>query len=440
MGGPALKRLAMAVLPSTLLLLLLLHPPLAATTAAAAAATSRQAYFIFFEPMLRGPDWPHAFAKYRGGAVILDPFNVTAATVAAIRAELNASVLMYWDFGDLRSMQWADGVDGLLAPIPDGMGDQPCTGLTCCDHIRCSSRVKGSGGYKCGDDAYNRELRQHLNSSWVISRLLSNSSRAPICTDESGPLYIPSDASASAIVAWLARKHGEFKLDGLYLDGRSTTYSFSQGWPLAVNKTGWQFDIDGNGTPDSYSDMVGQFTAFAPLVTTKLRVALGPSTVIVANAGAGLSDPMLSGITVEIEGCVQSKSACENGLMAQQEVALAAQAMMPSSKVAPPLLSILWLTHSELMPAAEQCKHARAWQKQMPWLMIGTDFYDGSFVVCPPSSDNDSSIELPLKTDDAPPRAWYFRPTSSAHARRASVPTRIYRKNELKTMFLPVRH
>ena len=45
-------------------------------------------------------------------------------------------------------------------------------------------------------------------------------------------------------------------------------------------------------------------------------------------------------------------------------------------------LSVLWLTHSEAMPVATQCEHALEWVREMPWLVIGTDFYDGSFVQC----------------------------------------------------------
>jgi hypothetical protein len=45
--------------------------------------------------------------------------------------------------------------------------------------------------------------------------------------------------------------------------------------PLAINKTGWRFDIDGDGLPDSYQDMLGQYVAWAPYFTTTLRKSLG---------------------------------------------------------------------------------------------------------------------------------------------------------------------
>ena len=79
-----------------------------------------------------------------------------------------------------------------------------------------------------------------------------------------------------------------------------SSFSFSQSWAAQINATGWQYDINGDGLPDSFDDMVGQFQAWAPYLTTALRKRVGRKPIMVANAGAGLSDPMLSGITVEI--------------------------------------------------------------------------------------------------------------------------------------------
>ena len=45
-------------------------------------------------------------------------------------------------------------------------------------------------------------------------------------------------------------------------------------------------------------------------------------------------------------------------------------------------LSVLWLTHSESMPAKEQCAAVAALQKAYPWVQAGTDFFDGSQIVC----------------------------------------------------------
>lgn len=45
-------------------------------------------------------------------------------------------------------------------------------------------------------------------------------------------------------------------------------------------------------------------------------------------------------------------------------------------------LSVLWLTHAESMPPAEQCAQVARVQKQFGWVQAGTDFFDGSHIVC----------------------------------------------------------
>eukprot|EP01048_Picozoa_sp_COSAG05_P004103 COSAG05_NODE_209_length_14039_cov_138.574892_13_plen_119_part_00 len=57
-------------------------------------SSPRQAFFIFFEAMLRGPDWPQNFELYRNGAFIMDPANVSAETVKAVKLALNVTVLL----------------------------------------------------------------------------------------------------------------------------------------------------------------------------------------------------------------------------------------------------------------------------------------------------------------------------------------------------------
>ena len=144
---------------------------------------------------------------------------------------LYAIARRYFDFGDIRSMQWADGAS-TFQPLPDGMGDRPCTGVSCCDHIRCSSRVNGSGAFKCGDGAYNQQLRAVFNASWAVSRLFpspqlgsshAGSKRQAVCTDESGPMYIPFKASADVIVAFLVAKVKELRVDGVCDDAHASS-------------------------------------------------------------------------------------------------------------------------------------------------------------------------------------------------------------------------
>ena len=57
---------------------------------------------MVFSPMLDAHDWPAAYAQYSGGIVVMNPFNASAATVAKVRADLNAKVVMYWDTEDIQ--------------------------------------------------------------------------------------------------------------------------------------------------------------------------------------------------------------------------------------------------------------------------------------------------------------------------------------------------
>lgn len=133
-------------------------------------------------------------------------------------------------------------------------------------------------------------------------------------------------------------------------------------------------------------------------MTYKLRAALGPDALILANSAGALSDPALNGITIEMESCLVME-ACADALLGQHAVAQS------------PATSIMWLTHSEVwrtktqvallvvaehcltplllpcvmqaMPPAEQCKRVQQLRNAMgPWIQAGTDFFDGSHVIC----------------------------------------------------------
>ena len=99
--------------------------------------------------------------------------------------------------------------------------------------------------------------------------------------------------------------------------------------------------------------------------------------VILANSAGAISDPSLSGITIEMESCVGGAAGvqhCADTLEGQRAATLAA-GRTP--------LSVLWLTHSEAMSAAQQCDDVGGLQAAYPWVQAGTDFSDGSHVVCP---------------------------------------------------------
>ena len=50
------------------------------------------AFYILFEAMTRAPEWPTAYDRFRGGTVVMNPFNVTRETVQRVKRDLNANV------------------------------------------------------------------------------------------------------------------------------------------------------------------------------------------------------------------------------------------------------------------------------------------------------------------------------------------------------------
>ena len=141
-------------------------------------------------------------------------------------------------------------------------------------------------------------------------------------------------------------------------------------------KEGRQYDADGDGLPDTPAEIAGMYFAWAPAFIAMMRRALGEDAVILANSAGSLSDPSLSGVTIEMEGCVGSRGGavkCANALSGQHAATTAAGR-------AP--LSVLWLTHSEAMSAAQQCAAVAALQQEYPYVQAGTDFFDGSHIVC----------------------------------------------------------
>ena len=62
----------------------------------APAVADRQAFYGLYEPMMRAPgEWPQRYHRFNnGGVVVMDPYNVSRATVAEVKAKLNATVLM----------------------------------------------------------------------------------------------------------------------------------------------------------------------------------------------------------------------------------------------------------------------------------------------------------------------------------------------------------
>ncbi len=158
-------------------------------------------------------------------------------------------------------------------------------------------------------------------------------------------------------------------------------------------------------------DLSWQYQAWSQFFTSQLRSRLGPSAIILANSAGALSDPALNGLTIEMEACVDYV-ACMNAIGAwypsqpplpvwitPHAVSSIAGRMLVCTRACacaclreaegqlavavPPAVGIMWLTHSEVMPGPEQCVRVAQLQATFPWLRAGTDFFDGSHVVCP---------------------------------------------------------
>lgn len=125
--------------------------------------------------------------------------------------------------------------------------------------------------------------------------------------------------------------------------------------------------------------IAAQWEEWRPKYTAAIRAAMvdaraGQSvgatpTILLGNSAGALGDPSLNGITIEMESC-QNATLCDAALAGQQAVA------------AKPDVSVMWLTHAEVVPPAEQCARVKAAQAKFPYLLAGTDFFDGSHVVC----------------------------------------------------------
>jgi len=126
---------------------------------------------------------------------------------------------------------------------------------------------------------------------------------------------------------------------------------------------GTRFDADGDGRADSVAQIEAMYAQNAPRFSSALRDALGARALLIANTGGALVDAALNGIT--IEAC-DDEAQCAEWFAAQAAVAHA------------PPLSVVWLKGS----SAEECATAALLRERFPFLLEGTDFYDGTHVVC----------------------------------------------------------
>ena len=145
----------------------------------------------------------------------------------------------------------------------------------------------------------------------------------------------------------------------------------------------------GDGTNTSLTALQAQYSAWRPYYVAQLRHLLGDRVTLIANVPVpAVSDPNLDGVTVEFEHCrgdqkphraargyeaAALRPECVQTLLAQKALSEA------SGRATKPVLA-LWLTHSEVVPATEQCEQLRAAQAGAgglgPWVREGDDVTD----------------------------------------------------------------
>lgn len=248
--------------------------------------------------------------------------------------------------------------------------------VLCCDNYACDPRAPGSNATLCKDDAFQRGLQKVFRSEWLINLLpnpspaINLSRRTPICRYYFGPLWCPMPASIDALSTYVARWSREHGFDGVYLDEMFAPPDAAVRWPAILNETA--FDSDGDGKADSVAALERQYSRYYPSWSASLRQKLGADAILLANGVGHTADPNLNGLTIEMESCV-NVSSCEEQLEAQHNVS------------ASPAMAVLWLTGSSPSnPPAKQCARVAQIQQKLPYVIAGTDFYDGSRVTCPP--------------------------------------------------------
>ena len=348
--------------------------------AAPRGAAARNAFYILFANQV--PDnsaWPTVcqnngagpqgnecvnITDYAAGVVILSPQNATPAVVAAIKAAApGASVLGYFDFGGMPYLNASAG-----APL--NISCACCTGHVMGDlpGRNCSTT------YACGAGTFTTALAAAMPPTTFVARLdLAPGRRELQCGYPGLAAYVPSSATAALIADFVADFFTRAGLDGAYLDGFLSSAVRAKGVAEACGAApGAACDYNGDGKPESPAEALAQYTAWAPALVARLRARLGADAVILANSAGALSDASLSGLTIEMESCLDA-GACTDAMLGQAAVT-ATLGRAPSS--------VFWLTHSETMPPAQQCAEVAAWQAAHPFILSGTDFFDGSHVVC----------------------------------------------------------
>jgi hypothetical protein len=343
---------------------------------------STKAFYVLFSDQVESSTWPGKLCQnngigpqgtecvdarqYKNGIFIASPQNMTKHLIAKVKQDVpGAKVLAYWDFGDIPLSHSEE------CPFCKGhiMGDRP--GRNC------------STTYHCGPSSFLTSLHEVFPNKLAVHDITDG---LPGVMLESYPglaKYIWTSKSAQLLAEFLSKWITDHGFDGMYFDGYITPASIDfhqcktkEEGCTSFMKPNRTYDIDGDGIPDPSNVISSSYFGWGPAFVAMMRSKLGSSAIMLANSAGSLSDPSLNGLTIEMEACRGGGGGakCANALNSQKMVTALSSEKDP--------VSVLWLTHSNSIPVAEQCKLLRVLQKEYPWVQAGTDYFDGSHVTC----------------------------------------------------------
>jgi len=330
-------------------------------------SVQQQAFYIIFDNQIDNATFPEQVCQnngigpqgnqcvgpmetvYKKGVFITQPMNITKGHIAKIKESVpGAIVLAYWCFNYIPIYSDGECSTGHI------MGDR--AGRNCSTTYACTDGVTPE---------FNQLVNNAFPKKWAVNNLTTNSQL--VCGYAGQATYVPFKESADSLTKMLASVVANAGFDGIYLDGylNPATYEVKEkDFPA-----GSILDFNGDSIPDTVEQVQEQYKKYGPYFVDQLRQAIGPNAYLLSNSPGANPDPNLNGLTIEMEACLDLKE-CTDALMESKRVGFQ------------PPLSVLWLTHSESMPGKQQCERAALIQSQMPWVQVGTDFFDGSHVVC----------------------------------------------------------
>jgi len=231
--------------------------------------------------------------------------------------------------------------------------------------------------YLCGPSEWQDSIQSSFSSKLMARLLCPSKSPQIICQYPGLAAYFFTKETADAAVDLISLYVSVLNFDGVYLDGylnAQIRYQVTLDLYSKHNISGCGIDVDGDDMPESIQEANVQGIGWGQYMVSKLRRTLGKEKIIIGNAGGVNSDPLLNGITVEMEYCTD-ESICSSAFLSSQQSTLA------SGIVSNPI-SVAWLKDPVTFPPDKQCAFAKSLHNKYPWVSIGVDIFDGEPVFC----------------------------------------------------------